>query len=258
MVVCEICKKEYKLITKTHINKHGISLDEYLSNYPNSPLICEDTLKKHSEATKRYNEENGSPNKGIPKSKEHIENLKKAAKNRTKEHYQKIANNKERNKKISDAKKDWWKDKSEEYKSDFIKNKVIPKIIENEGKDSYLKRLRAAGILGHNKVRSQGKSKIANLFEKQMIARIKDKNYECIEQFEIDGYFYDAYIPEKNLILEFDGDYWHPNTVENCVSDRLTNQWRIDRYKESLAIKKGYQIKRIRESEKDRINEILQ
>ena len=68
--------------------------------------------------------------------------------------------NKERNKKISEAKKDWWKDKSEEYKSDFIKNKVIPKIIENEGKDSYLKRLRAAGILGHNKVRSQGKNKI--------------------------------------------------------------------------------------------------
>jgi len=258
MVTCEICKKEYKLITKKHINKHGISVDEYIFMYPNSALICEDTIKKYREATKRYNEKNGSPNKGIPKSKEHIENLKKAAKNRTKDHYQKIANNKERNRKISESKKRWWSEKSELFKSEFIKNKVIPKIIENEGLDEYLKRLRKTGIEGHNKVRAQGKKKESNLFEKQMISIIKNKSYECVEQFEIEGYFYDAYIPKKNLIIEFDGDYWHPKTLEDCVNDRLKNQWKIDRYKEKLAIKNGFTIKRIRESEKEKINEILQ
>ena len=257
MVICEICKKEYKLITKAHISKHGISVDDYLIKYPNSLLICEETIKKYKEGTKKYYDEHGSANKGVPKSKEHIENLKKAANNRTKEHYQKIANNKERNKKISEAKKNWWKDKSKDYKTDFIKNKVIPKIIEKEGLDNYLKRLRLAGILGHNKIISQGKKKIANLFEKQMVAIIRSKKYQCIEQFEIEGYYYDVYIPEKNLILEFDGDYWHPNTVEDCVNDRLKNQWRIDRYKESLAIKKGYKIYRVRESEKEKINEII-
>ena len=90
-----------------------------------------------------------------------------------------------------------------------------------------------------------------------MIEIIKNKGYSYIEQFEIDGYFYDSYIPEKKLIVEFDGDYWHPKTIQDCVNSRLKRQWNIDRYKDDLAKKNGYEIIRIRESEKHRLLEIL-
>ena len=257
MVICEICKKEYKIITQQHLSKHNILVGDYQIKYPNSPLLCEMTRNKYREGTKNYNKTYGSPNIGIPKSKQHIENLKIVAKNRTKEHYEKIANNKERNEKISKAKKSWWNNKSKKEKSDFIKEKVIPKIIENEGLDNYLNRLRKAGIKGHNRVRELGKKKISNLFEKTMIEIIKNKGYSCIEQFEIGGYYYDSYIPEKNLIIEFDGDYWHPKTIEDCSNDRLKNQWKIDRYKDVLAIKNGYNIIRIRETEKNNIFKLV-
>tara|TARA_R110000868_G_scaffold163126_1_gene395258 strand:+ start:111 stop:887 length:777 start_codon:yes stop_codon:yes gene_type:complete len=258
MVVCQICKKEYKIITQQHLDKHNILVEEYKIKYPNCPLLCEITRNKYKEGTKEYNKKHGSPNAGIPKSKSHIENLKIAAKNRPKEHYEKIANNKERNRKIGEAKKEWWNKKDKQYRTNFIKEKVIPKIIENEGLENYLKRLRNAGIEGHNKARELGKKKIANTFEKVMIGIIIDTGYSCIEQFEIDGYYYDSYIPEKNLIIEFDGDYWHAKSIEDCINERLKKQWRIDRYKDGLAIKSGYNIIRIRESEKNDLVKILQ
>jgi very-short-patch-repair endonuclease len=257
MIICEICKKEYKIITNQHLQKHSTNEKEYKNNYPNSPLICEETRKKYRDGTIKYISINGSPKKGKPLSEEHKEKLKKIASNRTKEHYDKIFQNKERNIKIGKAKKIWWDKKSAKERSDFIINKVIPKMIENEGKDNYHKRLRKIGIKGHNIVREKGKKKISNLFEKQMIEIIKNKGFACIEQFELGGYYYDSYIPEKKLIIEFDGDYWHPKTIEDCVNNRLKNQWRIDRIKDSLAEKNGYKLIRIRESEKNSIYTII-
>jgi len=106
-------------------------------------------------------------------------------------------------------------------------------------------------------IKEKGKKKIANSFETEMINKIKSFNYTCIDQFEIDNYYYDSYLPEKNLIIEFDGDYWHAKSLDDCINDRLKNQWRIDRYKDQLAIKKGYNIIRIRESEKDKLYTII-
>jgi hypothetical protein len=105
MVICEICKKEYKIITQQHLDKHNVLVQDYKIKYPNSPLICEETRNRYKESTENYNKKYGSPNTGVPKSKKHIDNIKLAAKNRSREHYEKIANNKERNKKIGDAKK---------------------------------------------------------------------------------------------------------------------------------------------------------
>lgn len=43
--------------------------------------------------------------------------------------------------------------------------------------------------------------------------RLKSWGIEIEPQFQIKGlpYMYDYYIPSKNLILEFNGDYWHAN-----------------------------------------------
>jgi very-short-patch-repair endonuclease len=90
-----------------------------------------------------------------------------------------------------------------------------------------------------------------------MVNTIINKGYNCITQFEINKWFYDSYIPEKNLIIEFDGDYWHPKTIEDCDNKRLKKQWNIDRKKEAIAMQEGYNIVRIRESEKHLLLELI-
>jgi very-short-patch-repair endonuclease len=260
MVECKICNKQYKIITNQHLSKHHITSSEYLIKYPNAILVCEETRNNYKNGTIKYNLTHGSPIKGIAKNELHKIKMKNAANNRSKEHIEKLKNsykNKIRNEKISKSKKAWWENKSIDERSKFITEKVIPKIIENEGIENYHKRLRKAGILGHDLVRKNGKTKVSNLFESQMIKIIKDKGYECIIQFEIRGYYYDSFIPEKNLIIEFDGDYWHAKSLDDCANDRLKNQWHIDRYKDKLAIEKGYNIIRIRQSEKDTIHTII-
>ena len=53
MIVCEVCHKEYKRITKAHVMKHGIENEsEYLKIYPNARLYDESYIKNLSEGTK--------------------------------------------------------------------------------------------------------------------------------------------------------------------------------------------------------------
>lgn len=65
-VVCELCQKKFKRITQTHLKTgcmESITLDEYISRFPNSPIVS-DNLKKKSGFTlessiAKYGEELG-------------------------------------------------------------------------------------------------------------------------------------------------------------------------------------------------------
>ena len=52
-VVCQICGNYYKLINQNHLDKHNITRKEYKKHFPNSPLICADSLYKYSKASKK-------------------------------------------------------------------------------------------------------------------------------------------------------------------------------------------------------------
>jgi len=47
--------------------------------------------------------------------------------------------------------------------------------------------------------------------EKKLLTEIKKLNYNPIGSFSVDKYVCDIYIKELNLIIEFNGDYWHCN-----------------------------------------------
>ena len=47
--------------------------------------------------------------------------------------------------------------------------------------------------------------------EKKLLTEIKKLNYKPIGSFSVDKYVCDIYIKELNLIIEFNGDYWHCN-----------------------------------------------
>lgn len=52
-VVCRVCGERLKTISHRHLNKHGITFEEYKRRFPDAPLHSIEYLKNHSEATKR-------------------------------------------------------------------------------------------------------------------------------------------------------------------------------------------------------------
>jgi very-short-patch-repair endonuclease len=71
-------------------------------------------------------------------------------------------------------------------------------------------------------------------------------------KFRIDGYSheYDIFIPELNLIIEFDGDYWHGNkSTQDFLTPRMKQQYQIDKSHNEKAILCGYNILRVWSSE---------
>jgi very-short-patch-repair endonuclease len=236
-----------------------MTTEVYLSKFPGSKLLSDDSRAKYSEGTRNYFKTLSQEDKDIRYSarvysSEAKEKIKAALKSgRHKIDY----NDTKRTERISNAKKEWWKKKTKEERSLFIKNIVIPNTIARIGYDAFARKCRAAGINGYNSIIGKGIAKECNGFESYMFSTIKERGYDFIAQFEIDGWFYDCFIPEKNLIIEFDGDYWHAKSKEDCINNRLKRQWKIDRSKDEIAINKGYQIVRIRESKKDELKSIL-
>ncbi len=64
MIICEICKKEFKYITISHLNRHNIDFIKYLEMFPEANLISKETQMKMS-----------SNHKGM-KGKKHTEEFK--------------------------------------------------------------------------------------------------------------------------------------------------------------------------------------
>jgi len=48
MVVCEICKKEFKRISNTHLKQHNITCNEYMKMFPNAEMVDSDLRKQIS------------------------------------------------------------------------------------------------------------------------------------------------------------------------------------------------------------------
>lgn len=52
-VICRVCGERLKTISQRHLNKHGITIEDYRRLFPDAPVHSIDYLKNHSEATKR-------------------------------------------------------------------------------------------------------------------------------------------------------------------------------------------------------------
>lgn len=74
---------------------------------------------------------------------------------------------------------------------------------------------------------------------------------EVVHKFKIDdcSHEYDFFVPSLNLIIEFDGDYWHGNKSLHALTPRMKRQYRVDRAWDEKALRAGYNIKRVWESE---------
>jgi very-short-patch-repair endonuclease len=72
------------------------------------------------------------------------------------------------------------------------------------------------------------------------------------KQYSVDGRCFDFYIPSKNLLIEVDGIYWHGRNIgDDKLNVDQANSRRNDKYKNELAIRKGYNLLRVWEDELD-------
>jgi G:T-mismatch repair DNA endonuclease (very short patch repair protein) len=83
--------------------------------------------------------------------------------------------------------------------------------------------------------------------EKEIVNVLKINGVNCIHSFRVDSKIFDIYIPEYNLLIEYNGDYWHCNPSKykenyfNSKKNKTASEiWEYDKNKLYLAKKEGY------------------
>lgn len=92
--------------------------------------------------------------------------------------------------------------------------------------------------------------------EKEIIDALKQSGFDVEGQFKIDNLKYDMLIKGKNIIIEYNGDYWHCNPKKykeyyfNQKKQKYAHElWEQDKIKKELAEKNGYKLFIIWESD---------
>jgi very-short-patch-repair endonuclease len=74
--------------------------------------------------------------------------------------------------------------------------------------------------------------------EKIMMKILDDEKIKYIFQYSFDYFCVDFYIPDSNLVIWCDGDYWHGKNVKR-LSERQKEQIRMDKSQNSYLNNKG-------------------
>jgi len=85
--------------------------------------------------------------------------------------------------------------------------------------------------------------------EQRYYAMLKSLKVFYVPQYRIDNRYFDAYLPDYNLLIEFDGTFWHPKSVTECKYECQKKNFRVDKLKNRIAEENGHRILRIREEE---------
>ena len=100
------------------------------------------------------------------------------------------------------------------------------------------------------------KSVVRSKKEKELLLEIKKIGYEVKHSLRVDTKICDIYIPKLNLVIEYNGDYWHCNPKKysedyfNQVKSKTAKElWEYDKNKVDLIIKNGYNLEIIWESD---------
>jgi G:T-mismatch repair DNA endonuclease (very short patch repair protein) len=100
------------------------------------------------------------------------------------------------------------------------------------------------------------KSVIRSKTEKQIVNEIKKLGYIVKHSHKVDTKICDIFLPQLNLIIEYNGDYWHCNPskyskeyfhqVKGITAEQL---WEYDKNKIDLIKNKGYNLEVVWESD---------
>lgn len=100
-----------------------------------------------------------------------------------------------------------------------------------------------------------GTSKLEDHFSNML----SDLGIKHTRQFQLENFYYDFKINDKNILIETDGDYWHGNPNKYKKGDLITfpgsttilveDVWKRDEYKSKIALEHGYTLLRFWEND---------
>lgn len=230
--ICPNCNKEIDVST----TKPTTTCRNYFKAL-NDKTVCKKCLGEVIVGEK-------NPFYGKKHSKETKEQISKSRKGKATGKNNSMANP-EYKKKTVDALKRKWENGDMEYVRKMFSEK--------------LKETRRLG-----KIKSVVRSKI----EKSIIKEIKNVGYNVKHSLRVDTKICDIYIPKLNLIIEFNGDYWHcnpkkykPDYYHQVKQKTAKELWEYDKKKIDLIKQKGYNLEVVWESDyksdKTIINKII-
>lgn len=261
MPTCEVCKVTMKQITHTHLKKHGMSISDYQSIYPDSPLISEELRSQYGWCTPENNSMMGKEAKdkvsmalkGVPKSEEHKSKISLARAGKSWGHH-----TEEHKKRMSVVSKaimiekvaNGWKPTSTPEGNAARSKKMIG---NTNGKNGHHNKGKTLDLtddqrLNRSRKRSDWLSRNENKSTNTSIELIVQEyltniGMDFVSQFIIEGkrnaWIFDFFIPSKNLLIEVDGEYWH-STKKAINRDKL---------KSKEAASQGFTLLRISDSD---------
>jgi len=242
---CEICGKMFKTITNSHLKKHDLTTREYREIYPNALFGNFERFNKwlHS------NENKINCKKMSDKVYGNLE-LRQKRKNAVILSTTSIEYKEKQSaimKKV--AKTDKMKEFYSEAKSrvtDWMKKSNFERWEIKFGKEEAEKR--SYEWSQKNILPSTSKNTKPELLFKDILEEL---NLEFEQQKSIGKYKCDFYIPEYNLVVEVDGDYWHANPSFFKETDMIGPKnisakdiWNSDNQKSQFILNKGYNLLR--------------
>lgn len=140
--------------------------------------------------------------------------------------------------KMSDAQKG--KILTDEHKCKLRKPKKIKRVgfkHTAETKNQLSKITKEQWLIGIHKpiYKSKGQLEIINL--------IKESGYTVEDEYILNGKPYDIFVKEKNLLIEFNGTYWHRDPRFYEQTDDVQKIWQKDYNKKLIAESNGFKIK---------------
>lgn len=224
MIKCQICGKFFKLLGRHLKCKHGISVSAYQETYPGAEVISIETKntmrasnvltgKKVGSLVDRYGED------AAIKIKQKIGKNSGAARIGKKRPQQG-----ETLRKVWDTRRSEWSKSIKDAYTTERRNKLSQTMKEVLSKKMF-------------------RYKTSN-FEVACAQALRDMGVTYRQQHKISGDFriFDFYLPEQNLLLECDGEFWH------CTEERLKK----DIEKTKFAHENGFFVLRISDSLFDR------
>jgi hypothetical protein len=114
--------------------------------------------------------------------------------------------------------------------------------------------------IANGELKSYNRSKA----EDEIISRLRELNIICEPNYIIESKIFDIYIPKYNLLVEYNGDYWHCNPTKyggdylNVKKNKTAKEiWEYDKNKLYLAKKYNYICEVIWETDYKKNNNII-
>jgi len=140
--------------------------------------------------------------------------------------------------------------KQEKYRQmsrDIMRSNWDNGILDRKVMSDMMKETRRSGKL---------KSVIRSEKEKEIVVEIRKMGYVVQHSLRVETKIYDIFIPSLNLVIEYNGDYWHCNPKKykpdyfNQKKQKTAKElWEYDKNKIDLIREKGYNLEIVWESD---------